>query len=426
MIKRKIVIPPWVEGRTMYEVNLRQYSKGGTFKEFEQHLPRLKDLGVGILWFMPIYPVGYKNRKGSLGSYYSISNYKAINPEFGTFDEFRDLVEKVHAHGMKLILDWVANHTAWDHHWTKDHPDFYKKDNEGNFKAPFPEWEDVIHLDYGNPDLWDEMIGDMIFWLKEADVDGFRCDMAHLVPTLFWNKARRELNRIKPVFMLAESENHDLLEYAFDALYNWKLLHAMNDLADRRRNARSLMKVVFSEHVHLPDGASTLNFTSNHDENSWQGSAIERLHYYLEPLTILTFLIPGLPLIYSGQEAGNYRRLKFFDKDQIDWKSDKMTHFYHVLTRLRSEFGGGNYEDIFFERVINDAEEHIASFSVSSNSKSILAMLNLSGESQHFFIKCDQVGENWKDVFNNEYIQFECTKPIHLDPYSYRVLLNTD
>jgi glycosidase len=426
MLKRKIVVPPWVEGRTMYEVNLRQYSAGGTFKEFEEHLQRLKELGVGILWFMPVYPVGQRNRKGSLGSYYSIKDYKAINPEFGSLDEFRGLVDKIHGLGMKVILDWVANHTAWDHHWTVDHPEFYKKDDVGNFKAPVPEWEDVIHLDYGNPDLWDEMIGDMKFWVSETGVDGFRCDMAHLVPTLFWNRARRELDQVKPIFMLAESENHDLLEYAFDALYNWKLLHAMNDLAAGRMNAAGLMKQVINEQEHLPRGAMALNFTSNHDENSWQGSAIERLHYYLEPLTILTFLVPGIPLIYSGQEAGNYRRLEFFDRDEISWKADKMSQLYSVLAALRSEWGECNSEEILFSQVINDAEEIIASFKFSSCRKTLFVLLNLSGQNKRFYIKCSETDGIWKDVFRNENTRIECKKPLHLDPYGYKVLLKVE
>ena len=247
MYKRKIETPAWVRGRTMYEVNLRQFTPGGTIREFSEHLPRLKQLGVGILWIMPVFPVGTEKRKGSLGSYYSISDYRAVNPEFGNLQDFKELVESAHVSGMKVILDWVANHTAWDHRWTREHPEYYHRDASGSLKAPVPEWEDVIHLDYGNPGLWDEMIGDMAFWLKETDIDGFRCDMAHLVPTVFWNRARRDLDAIKPVFMLAESQNHDLLEYAFDAIYSWKLLHAMNELAAGQLAAGDLLSLALNE-----------------------------------------------------------------------------------------------------------------------------------------------------------------------------------
>lgn len=422
-MKRKIKSPDWVKGLTIYEVNIRQYTKGGTFKEFEAHLPRLKQLGVGILWFMPIQPIGGKNRKGTLGSYYSINNYTAVNPEFGTLNEFKLLVKKIHDMGMKVIIDWVANHTAWDHHWTKDHPDFYSKDDQGNFKAPFPEWEDVIDLDYGNPILCNEMISQMKFWLKEVDIDGFRCDMAHLVPTPFWNNARKELDSIKPVFMLAESENHDLLEYAFDVIYNWKLLHALNNVAAQKISANQLIKIALNEFEYLPKGACHLNFTSNHDENSWQGSAIERLHYYLEPLTILTFLLPGIPLIYNGQEAGNYSRLKFFDKDEIEWKDDKMYSLYQKLIELRL----GNldlWSEGKIEKIENDSDECIISFQISGrkNENKVIVFLNLSDEDYDFYIKCGDYIGNFMDVFDKTDYNLNCHNSINLKAFSYLVL----
>lgn len=421
-MKRKVTTPQWVHGRTIYEVNIRQYTAEGTFNAFAEHLPRLKELGVGIIWFMPIYPIGKKKRKGSLGSYYSIADYSDINPEFGTLDDFIALVNRIHGLGMKVIIDWVANHTAWDHIWTHHHPEFYTKDESGGFKAPVEDWEDVIHLDYGNHDLWDEMIGEMAFWVKETGIDGFRCDMAHLVPTLFWNRARRELDKIKPVYMLAESENHDLLEYAFDTLYNWKLLHVMDDLAGGRTDAASLMELILNEQAYLPAGASLLNFTSNHDENSWQGSAIERIHYYLEPLTVLTFLLPGLPLIYSGQEAGNYRRLIFFDKDAIEWKEDKMTALFRQLAALKSEWTGRE-SDLNVIPIKNDAEEHILSLDLADGNKRVVVMLNLSAEKQTFYIQCNHYDGDWNDVFQNQRTLLDCKQPINLDPYGYRVLV---
>jgi len=422
-MKRKIKIPEWVDGQTIYEVNLRQYTKSGTFKEFETHLLRLKELGVGILWFMPIQPIGEKNRKGALGSYYSIKNFTAVNPEFGTLEEFKSLVKKIHKLGMKVIIDWVANHTAWDHHWTIDHPEFYSKDNKGNFKAPVPDWEDVIHLDYGNPKLWDEMIGQMAYWLKETNIDGFRCDMAHLVPTLFWNRTRHELDKIKPVFMLAESENHDLLEYAFDSIYNWKLLHAMNELAARTINASEFFNIALNEVKYLPVGAFYLNFTSNHDENSWQGSAIERLHYYLEPLTVLTFMIQGLPLIYSGQEAGNYRQLEFFDKDEIEWKADKMFSLYKNLIELRKR-NTELWSEGVLSKIDNDTENQIISFMIESLkvNKSVIVFLNLSDQDISFYIKCGYYKDHLKSVTTKENYKLNCNNTINLKAYSYLLL----
>ena len=420
MITSKVNHPNWSKNLTIYEVNLRQYTKSGTIKEFENHLPRLKELGVGILWFMPVQPIGEKNRKGTLGSYYSISDYAAINPEFGTLDDFKSLVVKIHELGMYVIIDWVANHTAWDHHWTKDHPDFYTKDEQGNFKAPFPEWEDVIHLNYNNPELWDKMIGQMEFWIRETDIDGFRCDMAHLVPILFWNKARLELEKVKPLFMLAESENYDLLEYAFDSIYNWKLLHAMNNVAAKKINASDLIQIAKNEFDSLPANTFQLNFTSNHDENSWQGSAIERLHYFLEPLTVLTFTLPGIPLIYSGQEAGNYKRLKFFDKDEILWKDDKMNRFYQKLTQLKKKNPALWNAD--FNIIETDAPENILAFSRTQGKDQIIIILNLSHNEQEFYFKYEKFNGTYKDIFKNQLIEFSCHEPMKISALGYRVL----
>ncbi|HPE57795.1 MAG TPA: alpha-amylase family glycosyl hydrolase [Bacteroidales bacterium] len=422
-MQRKINTPAWVAGNTIYEVNLRQFTKEGTIKAFEEHLPRLKELGVGILWFMPIQPIGKKNRKGTLGSYYSISDYKKVNPEFGTIDDFKSLVKKIHDLNMKVIIDWVANHTAWDHDWTVDHPEFYSKDENGNFKAPVEDWEDVIHLDYGNPDLWDTMISDMQFWINEAGIDGFRCDMAHLVPTLFWNRARRDLDKIKPVYMLAESENFDLLEYAFDTIYNWKLMHAMNEVAAGTSHANQLGETISNEFNYLPKGASFMNFTSNHDENSWQGSAIERIHYFLEPLTVLTFLIPGMPLIYSGQEAGNYRRLKFFDKDEIEWKDDKMFELFQKLAELKGKLP--NFSNKVEMRIVNsDASEKILCIALFENDAKCLFLLNLSDKAVDFYVKCQQLEGPFRNAIQQEVkTGYSCHNQFKLSAFGYLILV---
>jgi len=421
MTKQKIYTPDWAKNLTIYEVNIRQYTKGGTFKEFKEHLPRLKELGVGILWLMPIQPIGVKNRKGALGSYYSINNYKEVNPEFGTFEEFKSLVKKIQSLGMKVIIDWVANHTAWDHHWTLDHPEYYTKDENDNFKAPFPEWEDVIDLDYNHPALVDEMISQMEFWVKETNIDGFRCDMAHLVPTSFWNRARYDLDKIKPVFMLAESENHDLLEYGFDTIYNWKMLHALDDMAARKITAQDLLEIAMNEVNYLPQGASLLNFTSNHDENSWQGSAIERLHYFLEPLTAFTFLLPGIPLIYSGQEAGNYRRLKFFDKDEMKWNADKMFDLYKNLIHLKMHHPA-LVEEATIHMLKTDSPDQILAFVRSLSDQKVIVFANLSGEDITFYLKCDNFNDKYINLMNKESVEFSCQQPISLKPYNYLIL----
>lgn len=213
-----VITPEWVKNAVIYEVNVRQYTPEGTFNAFTEHLPRLKTLGVDILWFMPVNPIGVKNRKGPLGSYYSVKDYTAVNPEFGTMEDFRRLVEQVHEQGMYAIIDWVPNHTAWDHRWTKEHPDWYKQDEKGEFVSPF-DWTDVIQLDYDNEEMRQEMIEEMIFWIRESDIDGYRCDVAHMVPVDFWDEARKELDKVKPVFMLAESDQYFLHKNAFDMTY---------------------------------------------------------------------------------------------------------------------------------------------------------------------------------------------------------------
>jgi glycosidase len=421
-MRRKITTPDWVKNQTIYEINLRQFTKGGTFSEFEKHLPRLKDLGVGILWFMPIQPIGEKNRKGTLGSYYSIRNYTQVNPEFGTLDEFKYLVKKVHDFGMFVIIDWVANHTSWDHHWTKDFPDFYDQDENGNFNPPFPEWEDVIHLNYNNPALWREMISQMKFWIREANIDGFRCDMAHLVPTVFWNHARHQLDKMKPMFMLAESENHDLLEFAFDTIYNWKLLHGLNDLAAGKLSANDLLQIVKNSKDYLPIGASELNFTCNHDENSWQGSAIERLHLYLEPLTILTFTLPGIPLIYSGQEAGNYRRLKFFDKDEIEWKSDKMTGLYQKLIELKKRNKAlWAEQEAGFQIIETDHPENIAGFRRHSGDDEVIVIANLSNEELQVKVRFTNEFAVYNELFSTQQFNNSTIQQLSIPPFGYKV-----
>ncbi|MCB0807163.1 MAG: alpha-amylase, partial [Bacteroidales bacterium] len=322
---------------------------------------------------------------------------------------------------MKVIIDWVANHTAWDHHWTIDHPEFYEKDEDGNFKAPVEDWEDVIHLDYGNPDLWDAMIGDMQFWIDETGIDGFRCDMAHLVPTLFWNRARRDLDKIKPVYMLAESENFDLLEYAFDTIYNWKLMHAMNEVAAGNANSKKLGETISNEFKYLPKGASFMNFTSNHDENSWQGSAIERIHYFLEPLTVLTFLIPGMPLIYSGQEAGNYRRLKFFDKDEIEWKEDKMFGLFQKLIKIKKSITDPA-EEPELRNIKTDAPDQVVAIALFKDEVKCLCLLNLSDKEVHFYVKCQNLNGQYRNLIDDDQQSYSCHNRFTLSACGYLVI----
>ncbi len=334
---------PWSPQAAIYEINVRQFTADGTLKAAQADLPRLKAMGVDILWLMPIQPIGTLNRKGTLGSYYSIRDYTAVNPEFGTLADARAFVQAAHALGMKVILDWVANHTAFDHAWTREHKDWYQLDAHGEifpvtFNAGKPNeehWSDVTALNYARPALRDAMIAAMQFWLREIDLDGFRCDVASLVPTPFWERARRELDAVKPMFMLAESDAVDLHRGAFDMTYSWDLARLFHQIGQGQAGAAELRDWANNEPHGFPASAYRLRFTTNHDLNSWNGTDAELYGDAYLPLAVLTFTLPGMPLIYGGQEARLTKRLEFFEKDPIAWKTRELQPFYARLLALK-------------------------------------------------------------------------------------------
>lgn len=418
-------IPAWSRNLTVYEVNLRQFTPGGTFREFRQHLPRLKSLGAGILWFMPLQPIGILNRKGSLGSYYSIRDYKAVDEAYGTMDEFISLVNEIHELGMYVILDWVANHTAWDHPWTEEHPEYYRLDANGYFTPPFPEWEDVIKLEYESQSLRKAMSDAMCYWINHAGIDGFRCDMAHLVPTSFWEEAKDKLVALKPdIFMLAESDLRELTNKAFNVLYNWNLFHCFNDVAQGKKQATDLRNMLQTEIFNFPAHAANLLFISNHDENSWNGSELERLGLALETFAVLIFMLPGFPLIYSGQEAGNAKRLSFFDKDCIEWKDDKMFGIYEKLTALRTEhpvFAGGATA-ANFEIIHSSSGWQVLAVKFSAGDNRVLAVLNLGAQPASFHLQCNAQPGKYLELFGPPIAVMLGEKPcFELEAWQYRV-----
>jgi len=335
-------VPSWAKKAIMYEVNIRQYSEAGTFKAVQDDLPRLKALGVDILWLMPIHPIGEEKRKGSLGSYYAVKDYKAVNPKFGTQKDFNNLVKATHQQGMYLIIDWVPNHTAWDNVWITEHTDWYTKGKDGNITDPIDPstgeswgWTDVADLNYNNADMRKEMIETMKFWVTESDIDGFRCDVAHSVPVDFWSDVKTALDKVKPLFMLAEAEKPILHQNGFHASYAWDLHHRLNKLAKGEMTAADIREYLLEDtKKHQPEDYR-LNFTSNHDENSWSGTVFERMGDAHTCLAALTYIIPGMPLIYNGQEAPLKKRLAFFEKDAIDWNNYAYSDFYKNLNQLK-------------------------------------------------------------------------------------------
>jgi len=333
-----VIHPEWTKNAVLYEVNIRQFTPEGTFNAFAEHLPRLKDLGVDILWFMPISPIGVKNRKPLLGSYYSVKDYKDVNPEFGNLEDFRSLVAKAHDLGFHVIIDWVPNHSAWDNQLATDHPDWYSKDSIGNFIPPIGfDWTDVIQFDWSNKDLQDYMIGALKFWV-ELGVDGFRVDHPHITPYEFWERARTELNTLKPVLMIAENEDQtDFLKKGFDMNYSWVLHHMMNNVARKKESVKAVTRYFNKEKSVFPQNVYRMVFLDNHDENSWNGTINSRMGEAQVPFAVLVFTAQGFPLLYNGQEACLDKSLKFFVKDTIKWDTCRMTSFYKDLIKMKKE-----------------------------------------------------------------------------------------
>ena len=404
--------PEWSKSATIYEVNLRQFTPEGTFEAFKDHLPRLKEMGIDILWLMPIHPIGEKNRKGELGSPYAVRDYWAVNSNYGSLDGFKDLVQEIHAHDMKIIIDWVANHTAWDHKWVEEHPEWYKRNEDGklqhyifdNGEKEEP-WEDVIGLDYTQSELWTEMIRVLKYWVKETKIDGYRCDVAGLVPTEFWEQAREELAKIKPVFMLAEWSEVELHDYAFDMTYDWEFHDLMVDIADGKKDALDLKEYLQAED-EFPRDAYRMVFITNHDKNSWEASDKELFGTSFLAFSVLTFTLKGMPLIYSGQESGLEKRIDFFYKDAIKWDDYQYADFYQRLTRLKKDnpaLWNGQYGAQ--AEVLSETNKDIFAFQREKKDTKVKVIINFSAQKQIV-----EGGSNFTGL--------------ELDPWDYRIIVN--
>lgn len=382
---------PWTRQAVIYQINVRQYSQAGTLAAVQADLPRLKALGVDILWLMPLQPIGKLNRKGTLGSYYSISDYTAVNPEFGSVADAKAFVAAAQAHGMKVILDWVPNHTAWDHPWATQHKDWYQLDAKGElFPVTFGEgatveyWTDVIALNYKNPALRDAMLDAMKFWVREVGMDGFRCDVASLVPIDFWVRARRELDAVKPMFMLAESDAVALhASGAFDMTYSWDLPDEVFKKIGKGEPGAPLLKAWLQKQpAGYPAHAYRMRFTSNHDYNSWHGSDAELYGDAHQALAVLSFTLPGMPLIYNGQEARLNKRLAFFEKDAIAWNTYELTAFYQQLIAFKHRhpaLAAGQYGAPV---VLLDAPDGVVAFERRLGADVVRVAVNLTARPQ--------------------------------------------
>ena len=418
-----VVHPEWSRNAVIYEVNIRQYTVEGTFNAFQQHLPRLKDMGVDILWLMPINPIGEKNRKGTLGSYYSIRDYLAVNPEYGTMEDFRALVARAHELGMKVIIDWVANHSSWDNKLITEHPEWYVKDSTGSIVAPVPDWTDVADFDYSQQGLRDYMTNALLFWVKEADIDGFRCDVAGMVPVDFWNKAVPALKQVKHVFMLAEWETPEMHDTAFDMTYSWEVYKLLKEIYKGSKTPDQLDTLLAKESAEFNPDAYRMQFTTNHDENSWNGTEYELFDGNARTFTVLDYLLPGMPLIYSGQEAGLNKRLSFFDKDTIRWNDIKLAGFYATLNKLKHSnkaLQNGSAGGPLVKLKTGD-NPRIYGFSREAEGNRVLAIFNLSAEPATVKLAGNDLSGDYEDVFNPMIVKLDEASAMQLKPWEYRV-----
>ncbi len=420
MNKKTSTISENLENAVIYEANIRQYSKEGTLKAFTKDIPQLKELGVKILWLMPIYPISSTKSKGSLGSYYAVTDYTKVNPEFGTLEDLKNLVKIAHENKIYVILDWVPNHTGWDHIWLKEHKDFYTQNDKGEVIIPKgTDWTDVADLNYDNKEMRKEMLKDMQYWLKEVDVDGFRCDMAGMVPADFWKETIPELRKEKPIFMLAEAWEPELLRSGFEMAYSWDTHHLMNDIAKGKKDITAWDNRMGKIDSLYQKEDILMNFVTNHDENSWSGSVKERMGDASELFTTLAYLTPGMPLIYSGQEYGLNHRLKFFEKDEIPHTKGKEWELLKKLGKLKNEnvaLNGGK-NPASYERITTN-NDNVLAFKRSKNNETVTFIGNLSDKPQT--VK-DILKGKYMDYINNKTITLSAE--INLQAWEYMILV---
>ncbi len=403
--------PDWAQNAVIYELNVRQFSPEGTLRAILPHLQRIKDLGVDILWLMPINPIGHKERKGTLGSNYAVSDYKAVNPDFGTIEDLKVLVSETHRLGMYLILDWVANHTAWDHVWVSQHPEWYVKNDQGEI-GPYvydngeslEYWTDVIGLDYHQIGLWDAMNDALLYWVREADIDGYRCDVAGLLPTSYWEQARLRLESIKPVFMLAEWSTPEMHRGAFDMTYDWALYDLMIKMAKGEVNVKQLTRLIEATAKEYTADAYRMRFTTNHDKNTWEAHDQESYGAAFKAFSVLAATLPGMMLIYSGQESYLGKRLEFFEKDPIEWGDYQLAGFYRELTELKHDnpalwngSAGGSLQ------ILPDTGKKIIVFERCKGDNRLIVAINFGARPKHLAATADH-------------------PEIVLDPYGYQIL----
>jgi alpha-amylase len=380
--------PSWSLQSNIYEVNLRQYGTNSSFRGFQNELRRLRDMGVDILWFMPITPISVKDRKGTLGSYYAVRDYRAVNPEYGNIADWKELVSKAHEMGFKVITDWVPNHSGADHPWLNRHPDFYKRDSAGNAVSAY-DWTDTRKLNYDNRELRDSMIAAMKFWVDSTGIDGFRCDVAGEVPSDFWKECIATLRKGKELFFLAEADKAELHTVGFDATYAWSVMTVLYGIYPGKSNLKILDATLDSLEKVFPEQAMRLYFTTNHDENSWNGTEFERFGGGSKAFAVWTQTMKrSIPLIYSGQEEPNRKRIQFFEKDPIKFGKYELAGFYETLLKERRK-NPALATDASFRRVNVGNMDALYSFIREKDGHKVAVIINFSKSEQTIRIEED-------------------------------------
>ncbi len=423
----KIKHPEWSKNATIYQINTRQFTPEGTFRAAEKQLPRLKELGVDILWLMPIHKIGEKNRKGTLGSPYAVQDYYSVNPEFGTLDDLKHFVAAAHQQHMYVILDWVANHTAWDNVLVSQHPEWYARNWKGDFTpTPWQDWTDIIDLDYRQEGLRKYMTGALKYWVKEADIDGYRCDVAGFVPLDFWNNARKELDAIKPVFMLAEGDSRDLHAEAFDMTYAWGWYDAVHQITTgKTKDLGGLIGYYSSNESAYPPNSMRMTFVSNHDKNAWEGTEFEQFGKGLEPAMVLSAVGDGMPLIYNAQEAGNTKRLKFFEKDPIVWKAHPNGDLYKQLIALKKKETAlwNAHWGATMIAVPNSRPDKVFSFVRQNDADKVFVVINFSDQPQTVTFKDSLYHGKYTNYFEGQPVELDASAKLSLKPWGYQIFV---
>lgn len=420
--------PDWMRTAVLYQINTRQFTPEGTFAAATRELPRLRALGVDVLWLMPIHPIGELNRKGTLGSPYSVRDYYAVNPEFGSEADFRAFVEAAHAHGFKVILDLVANHTAWDNALATDHPDWYEKTWDGHFRpTPWWDWSDVIDLDWSQPGVREHVGGAMEMWVRDYGVDGFRADVAGYVPVDFWETMRARLNAIRPVFMLGEVQQSSYHRAAFDATYGWDWHVASKRIAHGEANATGFFGYYAENESLWPREAMRLTYIENHDSNAWEGTIYENYGPALDALTALSFTHEGLPMVHNGQEACNADRLEFFEKDPIDWAQGHNCAYGRLLADLiafrdaNPALHNGRW-GARMSQVVNDQPQQLFAWVRQQNGNKVLGLFNLSAEPVAARLADGLAAGTYRDFASGSEATIAAGDTITLPAWGYRLL----